>query len=177
MFQIFYQLFLILSLQKYIKRQTICQRTDNMSFHRSASLWNDRLSMWQNLKSSCKLRFPHSVVVGKLFIPIPAFIERRPATFRMVQFLWNLIKSWKGDPLEARKLHQIWTYQTRFYWACSWAVIINATLLTPSSRSLNITVYSKQHIMSSLIPKDQKIMSALCWCTGRLLGPPQGTKQ
>ena len=33
-------------------------------------------------------------------------------------------------------------YQTRFYWVCSWAALVNATLLTPPSRSFSGTVYS-----------------------------------
>ena len=34
-------------------------------------------------------------------------------------------KFWKGNPLETRKSHKIWIYQTRFYWVCSWAVMVD----------------------------------------------------
>ena len=39
----------------------------------------------------------------------------------------------KEDPLEARKSPMIWMYQVRFSWVCSWALMVNATLLKPPS--------------------------------------------
>ena len=48
---------------------------------------------------------------------------------------------WKRDSMEARKSAMIWIYQTRFYWGCSWVVTVNATLLTPPSRSFSGIVH------------------------------------
>ena len=51
-------------------------------------------------------------------------------------------KFWKEDGSE--NLWQKGNHTLRFYLASSWAVIINATSIMPSSRSVSSTEYAKQ---------------------------------
>ena len=66
-------------------------------------------------------------------------------------------KFWKGDSFETRKLHKKWIYQTRFYWVCSWAVIINATLLMSSSSTVWAATWQNQQ--NDCVPSEDSAQS------------------
>ena len=125
-----------------------------------------------SLKKETEYNQQNKYGLDSLKVELTYIMSRLPVKSRRIQTLLERVHFWKGDPLEEKKAHKIWTYQPRFYWVCSWALIINVTRLTPSSKFLSSIVYSKYPRVSSLTQRTRKYKLHYIKVDGGFVGPP-----